>query len=73
MNNRFENYIESASASKKSFERDLEGIKESLQASVENRAPVFTAQPAKTGWLKGSLSYPWVLVCSIVPAIKELF
>lgn len=73
MKTRFENIIATASANKKNFELDLEGIKESLQASVKKGAPVYTAQPAKTGWLKGSLSYPWVLVCSIVPAIKELF
>lgn len=73
MNNRFKNYIESASANKKNFDRDLEGIKESLQASVKQTAPVFEAQPARTGWLRGSLSYPWVLICSIAPAIKEIF
>lgn len=73
MINRFENYIESASAKKESFDRNMDSIKESLQSSVKQNGPIFTTQPAKTGWLKGSLSYPWVLVCSIVPAIKELF
>lgn len=72
MNNRFEKYIESASASKKMFDRELEGLKDSLQATVK-KPSVFVSQPAKTGWLKGSLSYPWVLICSIVPAIKEIF
>lgn len=73
MNYRFENYIESASASKKNFERGLEGIKASLQSSIQGKTSTFTVQPAKTGWLKGSLSYPWVLICSIAPALKEIF
>lgn len=73
MNYRFENYIESASASKKNFERDVEGIKASLQASIESSSSGFVPQPTKTGWLKGSLSYPWVLICSIAPALKEIF
>lgn len=72
MNNRFENYIESASTSKQTFNRSVEGIKESLQASVKS-AHSYVAPATTTGWLKGSLSYPWVLVCSLVPAIKELF
>lgn len=73
MKTRFEKYIESASANKRNFDRELDAVKESLQASVKQGAPVYTAQPAKTGWLKGSLSYPWVLICSIAPAIKEIF
>jgi len=73
MNYRFENYIESASASKKNFERDLEGIKDSLQSSIQCSASDFSPSAAKTGWLRGSLSYPWVLICSIAPAIKEIF
>ncbi len=73
MNQRFMSLVASAAANKEQFDNSMEDLKVSLQESVES--PISVASPAapKTGWLKGSLSYPWVLVCSIAPAIKEIF
>lgn len=73
MNNRFRDFIDSANANKTTFDSSIEGVRNSLDAmtAVSGNPAVPTA--AKTGWLKGSLSYPWVLVCSLVPSIKELF
>lgn len=73
MNYRFEKYIDSASASKQAFDSSIEGIRSSLHSSLNQMAKPASTSPAKTGWLKGSLSYPWVVVCSLVPSLKELF
>ncbi|MBS7273336.1 hypothetical protein [Fibrobacter sp.] len=72
MNYRFKKYINSASANKLAFDSSIEGIRSSLHTSLNTVAPVAPIS-AKTGWLRGSLSYPWVLVCSLVPSLKELF
>lgn len=73
MNEHFRNIIASANANKEQFDGSLEVIKDSLHASIANAAPEAVKAPATTGWLKGSLSYPWVLVCSIVPTLKDIF
>ena len=73
MNNRFRNFIDSANASKASFDDSIEGIRSTLDTMTAQSASVAVPTAAKTGWLRGSLSYPWVLVCSLVPSIKELF
>lgn len=68
------NIIDSANSSKEEFENSMESLKGCLQDSVEASSVVFASKPApKTGWLRGSLSYPWVLICTIAPAIKEIF
>lgn len=74
MNNRFKNIIDSANVNKEKFDVSMESLKGSLKQSVEapNISFVASATP-KTGWLRGSLSYPWVLICTIAPAIKEIF
>ncbi len=74
MNYRFENYVKSASANKQAFDSSIEGVRRSLHNSLNTAtAPAIVPTPAKTGWLKGSLSYPWVVVCSLVPSLKEVF
>ena len=73
MNTRFENFINSASASKQAFDSSIESVRSSLETMTNTVASPAVPTAAKTGWLKGSLSYPWVFVCSLVPSLKDLF
>lgn len=67
------NIIETASASKANFDRSMEQVRSALQNSVDSNNTEAVENVAATGWLKGSLSYPWVLVASLIPSLKELF
>ena len=73
MNYRFKNFINSASANKQAFDSSIESVRSSLDNMVNTRSAPVVPSPAKTGWLKGSLSYPWVIVCSLVPSLKDMF
>ena len=73
MNTRFRNFIDSANASKLSFDTSIDGVRSSLEAMTNTASSPVAPSAAKTGWLKGSLSYPWVLICSLAPSIKDLF
>ena len=73
MNYRFENYINSAASHKQAFDSSIEGVRQSLHDSLNTTSAPIAASSSKTGWLKGSLSYPWVFVCSLVPSLKDLF
>lgn len=73
MNYRFENFINSASANKQAFESSIESVRSELDSMVSSNIARAVPSPAKTGWLKGSLSYPWVIVCSLVPSLKDMF
>ena len=73
MNTRFENFINSASASKLAFDSSIESVRSSLDEMTNTAASPAVPAAAKTGWLKGSLSYPWVIVCSLVPSLKDMF
>ena len=73
MNTRFRNFISSANASKASFDSSIESVRCSLDSMMADSGIPAAPAVAKTGWLKGSLSYPWVLVCSLVPSFKDLF
>jgi hypothetical protein len=72
MNYRFENILNSASANKQAFDSSIAEVRRSLHDSLHEGNATVTATPAKTGWLKGSLSYPWVIVCSLIPSLKDL-
>ena len=76
MMNHFEHYYESATASKKQFDASVSSVKEALQDSLRmSDAPIYVrsnSRPSNTGWLRGSLSYPWVVICSIIPAVMEM-
>lgn len=75
MSKQFKQLFESANANKKMFDASVDGVKEALENSLaETYTPVVKVSPriSNTGWLKGSLSYPWVVVCIIVPAILEV-
>lgn len=79
MNNRFMNIIDSANLNKEKFDDSMESLRDSLQDSVKASGTKSGVQyvsapvPTSTGWLRGSLSYPWVLICTIAPVIEELF
>lgn len=73
MSNHFMSIIAGASESKAKFDSSMTDLKADLKQSIENASEIQIAPAPKTGWLKGSLSYPWVLVCSIVPTLKEIF
>ncbi|MCQ2091063.1 MAG: hypothetical protein MJY85_00135 [Fibrobacter sp.] len=79
MTNRFMNIIDSANLNKEKFDDSMESLKDSLECSVKAAEVkpsveyVSAQAPASTGWLRGSLSYPWVLICTIAPVIEELF
>ena len=74
MNQRFKHFINSASANKQAFDSSIESVRCALQTTLDTvQPPTIIPNAARTGWLKGSLSYPWVLICSLVPSLKELF
>ena len=73
MNYRFENFINSASANKQAFESSIKSVSSELESMVSTNSTPVVPSPAKTGWLRGSLSYPWVIVCSLVPSLKDMF
>jgi len=76
MTNRFEHYYESATASKKQFDASVCSVKEALQVSLNtSRARIYVrdnSKPITTGWLRGSLSYPWAIVCIVIPAVLNM-
>ncbi|MBO7383585.1 MAG: hypothetical protein J6U07_03090 [Fibrobacter sp.] len=79
MSNQFKHIFESANANKKLFDASVLSVREALDNAIsktmaESSAPVMKVSPRvySTGWLKGSFSYPWVVVCIIVPAILEV-
>ena len=73
MNYRFKNFINSANETKAIFDNSIEGVRNSLDAMMASASTQAVPSASTTGWLKGSLSYPWVLICSLVPSLKELF
>ena len=73
MNTRFENFMTSASMNKQAFDSSIESVRNSLDAITNTASTPAVPSASTTGWLKGSLSYPWVLVCSLVPSLKDLF
>ena len=76
MTNRFEHYYESATASKKQFDASVCSVKEALQVSLNtSRARIYVrenSKPVSTGWLRGSLSSPWAIVCIVIPAVLNM-
>ena len=76
MTNRFEHYYESATASKKQFDASVCSVKEALQVSLNtSRARIYVrdnSKPVSTGGPRGSLSYPWAIVCIVIPAVLNM-
>lgn len=78
MSSKFLQMIGTAQESKRDFDMSVGYLKDSLHESVATaqskpRKVEFAPQKVETtGWLKGALSYPWVVVCIVVPAIMEI-
>ena len=81
MKNSFKCYIDSAAAQKKQFEESVDNVKDSLtkvimessshdfkELNIASNEPVYSS----TGWLKGALSYPWAIVCLVIPAVLDM-
>ena len=70
--------IDSAQESKRDCDLSVVYVKESLHQSIKTahsnmqRVTFDTDKVQTTGWLKGALSYPWVIVCTIIPAVMEM-
>lgn len=80
MKNSFKCYIDSATVQKRLFDESVSNVKDSLTKFITessyrgNEDLHFEKKPEpvySTGWLKGALSYPWVLVSVIIPSFLE--
>ncbi|WP_290763377.1 hypothetical protein [Fibrobacter sp. UBA4297] len=80
MNKSFKCYIDSATAQKALFEESINNVKDALEKAVAESTIqddqeiqlIRKSEPVySTGWLKGSLSYPWAIVSVIIPSIIE--
>lgn len=74
MTNRFEHFFVSATANKKQFDASVCNVKDALEAAMRKDAPIYrmNSKPVTTGWLRGSLSYPWAIVCIVIPAVLNM-
>lgn len=78
MSDKFLQMVDSAQESKREFDLSVVYLKDSLHQSVKTaqsntqRVSFDTNKVQTTGWLKGALSYPWVVVCIIIPAVTEM-
>ena len=78
MSSKFLQIVDSAQESKREFDLSVVYLKDSLHESVttaqsKTQQITFSANKVQTtGWLRGSLSYPWVIICSIIPAVMEM-
>lgn len=78
MSNKFLQMIDSAKESKREFDQSVVFLKDSLHESVATaqskvqQVSFIQSKVQTTGWLKGSLSYPWVIICTIIPAVMEM-
>ena len=76
MNSNFMNIVAKAAENKSLFDSSVESIKEALDASIKVPTRATPRMPPKaqpsTGWLRGGLSYPWAIVCLVIPAVFDL-
>ncbi len=78
MSSKFLQLVGSAQESKREFDLSVVYLKDSLHESVataQSKTQQVSFDSSKvqtTGWLRGSLSYPWVIICSIIPAVMEM-
>ena len=76
MTSNFMNIVAKASENKSRFDTSMLGLKDELEKSVSRDASMVRAHvrhsKGTTGWLPGALSYPWVVVCTIIPAVMEM-
>ena len=76
MNKNFENILAKATMNKNRFDSSVEDIKNALSMSVKfdyRNTPFIPSSKPSTGWLRGAFSYPWILVCIVIPAVMDMF
>ena len=77
MNSNFMNIVAKAGENKSRFDASLLGLKDELDRAVSRDAHLVRAHVRKssptTGWLRGALSYPWIFVCIVIPAVMDMF
>lgn len=77
MNSNFMNIVAKAGENKSRFDASLNGLKDELEKAVSRDARTVRAHVRKTnpttGWLRGALSYPWIFVCIVIPAVMDMF
>lgn len=72
MNTKFKNFVNKAAMNKLEFDNSISIVRSNLQNTINKPIAPISQMPATTGWLKGSLSYPWVIACILIPSLKEL-
>lgn len=76
MNSNFMNIVAKAAENKSLFDSSVESIKEALDTSIKVSTRAVPQTPPKaqpsTGWLRGALSYPWAIVCLVIPAVLDM-
>ncbi|MBR4916558.1 MAG: hypothetical protein IKZ45_05710 [Fibrobacter sp.] len=78
MKHSFMDIVSKASANKSRFDSSVEEIAGALDISIKAASRKAWATPAHrapvqtTGWLRGALSYPWVVVTAIIPAFLDM-
>ena len=77
MKHNFMDIVSKATANKDKFDSSVEDIVDALDTSVKVAAHRTWTKPSQgsplhaTGWLRGALSYPWVVVCIVIPAVLD--
>lgn len=79
MKNNFTHIIKAAASQKRSFDTSIESVRNILDESIQTYSNIpaniqkveFSQKEFRTGWLRGSLSYPWVIVCFIIPSVID--
>lgn len=76
MNKNFKNILAKATVNKNQFDSSVEGIKDALDTYIKvnpRTQPIVPQSAPSTGWLRGALSYPWIFVCIVIPAVMDMF
>ena len=77
MTSNFMNIVAKASENKSRFDTSMLGLKDELEKSVSRDVSMVRAHvrhsKCTTGWLPGALSYPWIFVCIVIPAVMDMF
>lgn len=84
MNEKFSNIVKSAAIQKQDFSHSVENLKDELDSLILNKKMDYDVMSSKelhklildstsrTGWLRGSFSYPWMFFCIAIPAVIEM-
>ena len=84
MNEKFSNIVKSAAIQKQDFSHSVENLKDELDSLILNKKMDYDIMSSKelhklildstsrTGWLRGSFSYPWMFFCIAIPAVIEM-